>query len=187
VRTSTLVMMALPSCSACSPYSSLSHAQWPAEMRMRNLEAQKKPAITQTIVVATSLLRFGNGWVVVLREVTWPEEGTAGRRIPQHLRHSWMRAGPASCSLPSIRTSRFFHPRSPGPAARDALGDAAGCMRAVTIRSTTSKGVAGFVLPGDRVDVALTRQKDANGNNRSQHRHRAAEYARSSAIDQIAD
>ena len=33
-------------------------------------------------------------------------------------------------------------------------------MRAVTIRVNDVEGVAGFVLPGDRVDVALTRQSD---------------------------
>jgi len=33
-------------------------------------------------------------------------------------------------------------------------------MRAVTIRVNDVEGVAGFVLPGDRVDVALTRQVD---------------------------
>jgi pilus assembly protein CpaB len=33
-------------------------------------------------------------------------------------------------------------------------------MRAVTIRVNDVEGVAGFVLPGDRVDVALTRQLD---------------------------
>ena len=38
-------------------------------------------------------------------------------------------------------------------------------MRAVTIRVNDVDGVAGFVLPGDRVDVALTRQADKNNTN----------------------
>src|SRR5262249_32420894 len=33
-------------------------------------------------------------------------------------------------------------------------------MKAVTIRVNDVEGVAGFVLPGDRVDVMLTRQQD---------------------------
>jgi pilus assembly protein CpaB len=33
-------------------------------------------------------------------------------------------------------------------------------MRAVTVRVNDVEGVAGFVLPGDRVDVMLTRQND---------------------------
>jgi pilus assembly protein CpaB len=35
-------------------------------------------------------------------------------------------------------------------------------MKAVTIRVNDVEGVAGFVLPGDRVDVVLTRQLDKN-------------------------
>jgi pilus assembly protein CpaB len=38
-------------------------------------------------------------------------------------------------------------------------------MRAVTIRVNDVDGVAGFVLPGDRVDVALTRQADKANTN----------------------
>ena len=36
-------------------------------------------------------------------------------------------------------------------------------MRAVTIRVDDISGVAGFVTPGDRVDVVLTRQQNASG------------------------
>jgi len=43
------------------------------------------------------------------------------------------------------------------------------------------EGVAGFVLPGDRVDILLTRRVD-----KRHHRRRVAEYARV-AIDQLAD
>ena len=35
-------------------------------------------------------------------------------------------------------------------------------MKAVTIRVNDVEGVAGFVLPGDHVDVVLTRQGDKN-------------------------
>lgn len=38
-------------------------------------------------------------------------------------------------------------------------------MRAVTIRVNDATGVAGFVLPGDRVDIMLTRDKEANREN----------------------
>jgi pilus assembly protein CpaB len=46
-----------------------------AEMRAKNLEAQKKPAMTQTIVVAAKPLRFGSELgAMSLREVAWPDE-----------------------------------------------------------------------------------------------------------------
>src|SRR5262245_31237295 len=45
-----------------------------AEMRMKNLESQKKPIATQTIVVASKPLRFGNELGgSSLRELPWPE------------------------------------------------------------------------------------------------------------------
>ena len=45
-----------------------------AEMRMKSLEAQKKPIATRTIVVAAKPLRFGNELTPEhLREMPWPE------------------------------------------------------------------------------------------------------------------
>src|SRR6185295_6671221 len=67
-----------------------------AEMRMRLLEANKKPLATQTIVVASKPLRFGmEVGSVALREIAWPEDavpvgafskipdvvGAGGRRV----------------------------------------------------------------------------------------------------------
>ena len=57
-------------------------------------------------------------------------------------------------------------------------------MKAVTIRVNDVEGVGGFVLPGDRVDVVLTRQID-KGNG---HAPRSCcRTSRVLAIDQIAD
>lgn len=48
-----------------------------------------------------------------------------------------------------------------GPGGRATLSTLiAGEMRAVTIRVNDVNGVAGFVLPGDRVDVMMTRDRD---------------------------
>jgi pilus assembly protein CpaB len=55
-------------------------------------------------------------------------------------------------------------------------------MRAVTIRVNDVDGVAGFVLPGDRVDVALTRQADKNNTNDV-----VIQNVKVLAIDQLAD
>ena len=56
-------------------------------------------------------------------------------------------------------------------------------MRAVTIRVNDVEGVAGFVLPGDRVDVALTRQVDKNAATTDV----VLQNTRVLAIDQTAD
>ncbi len=56
-------------------------------------------------------------------------------------------------------------------------------MKAVTIRVNDVEGVGGFVLPGDRVDVVLTRQIDKG----SATTEVVLQNARVLAIDQIAD
>jgi pilus assembly protein CpaB len=56
-------------------------------------------------------------------------------------------------------------------------------MKAVTIRVNDVEGVAGFVLPGDRVDVVLTRQQE-----KSQAASDVVlQNVRVLAVDQVAD
>jgi pilus assembly protein CpaB len=136
-----------------------------AEMRVRDLEANRKPVTTQTIVVATKPLRFGAELnASSLREMPWPAETIpagafstisdvmgAGRRVV----------------LSAIETNEpVLAPKVTGPGQRATLSAMiADGMRAVTIRVNDVDGVAGFVLPGDRVDVALTRQADKSNTN----------------------
>jgi pilus assembly protein CpaB len=56
-------------------------------------------------------------------------------------------------------------------------------MKAVTIRVNDVDGVGGFVLPGDHVDVVLTRQGDKN----SASNDVVLQSTRVLAIDQLAD
>ena len=56
-------------------------------------------------------------------------------------------------------------------------------MKAVTIRVNDVDGVAGFVLPGDRVDVLMTRQLEKT----SAMNDVVLQNARVLAIDQVAD
>src|SRR5438128_3886325 len=134
-----------------------------AEMRLRNLEAQKKPAATQTVVVATKPLRFGNELSSSsLREISWPEEAIpagAFRTISDIVN-----AGGRRVVLSSIEANEpVLSTKITGPGQRATLSATLqDGMRAVTIRVNDVEGVAGFVLPGDRVDVALTRQTDKN-------------------------
>ena len=136
-----------------------------AEMRMRDLEANRKPTVAQTIVVASRPMRFGAELnASSLREVAWPEEAvppgafakisdvmSAGRRVV----------------LSAIETNEpVLATKVTGPGQRATLSAMiADGMRAVTIRVNDVDGVAGFVLPGDRVDVALTRQADKANTN----------------------
>ncbi|HYA07768.1 MAG TPA: Flp pilus assembly protein CpaB [Xanthobacteraceae bacterium] len=131
-----------------------------ADERMRSLEAQRKAAPPErTMVVAAKPLRFGDELAAAaLREVPWPQEAlppgafakiadlTASRRV---------------VVLPMEANEAVLASKITGPGQRATLSAVIGeGMKAVTIRVNDVEGVAGFVLPGDHVDVVLTRQSD---------------------------
>ncbi|HVZ51145.1 MAG TPA: Flp pilus assembly protein CpaB [Pseudolabrys sp.] len=122
-------------------------------------EAQK-PLATQTVVVAKQPLRFGTELnASMLQEVPWPTETvpagaftkiddvlSKGRRIV----------------LAAIEPNEpVLALKITGPGQRATLSALVKPgMKAVTIRVNDVEGVGGFVLPGDHVDVVLTRQID---------------------------
>jgi pilus assembly protein CpaB len=131
------------------------------EMRLKSLEAQKKPMATQTVVVASKPLRFGNELSSnSLKEIPWPEGAVpvgAFARIADVIGGSGRRV-----VLTAIEANEaILSSKITGPGQRATLSATLqDGMKAVTIRVNDVEGVAGFVLPGDRVDVALTRQMD---------------------------
>jgi pilus assembly protein CpaB len=132
-------------------------------------------------------LRFGNELSSSsLREVSWPQEALpsgAFRSVSDIVD-----AGGRRVVLTGIEANEpILSSKITGPGQRATLSATLqDGMRAFTIRVNDVEGVAGFVQPGDRVDVALTRQKDANGNNRSST-DIVLQNTRVLAIDQIAD
>jgi pilus assembly protein CpaB len=153
-----------------------------AELRAKNLEAQKKTVPTRTIVVASRPLRFGSELSSGnLREVAWPEEAlpagsfakisevTAGRRV----------------ALTAIDPNEpVLNSKITGPGQRATLSAVIHeGMKAVTIRVNDVDGVGGFVLPGDHVDIVLTRQGDKNNATNDV----VLQSTRVLAIDQLAD
>ena len=156
-----------------------------AEQRMKTLEAQNKtkPTVTKTIVVASKALRFGQELTAQnLREVGWPEDAlptgsfskitdilSAGKRVV----------------LTAIETNEpVLNTKITGAGQRATLSSLLrDGLKAVTVRVNDVDGVAGFVLPGDRVDVQLTRQTDKG----SATTDVVLQNARVLAIDQIAD
>jgi pilus assembly protein CpaB len=134
-----------------------------AEKRLRNLEANKqnKAVAVSTIVVASKPLRFGAELgSSVLREIAWPEDGVpagAFAKISDVISGNVRRVvlTPIEVNEPILAT------KITGPGQRATLSATLQeGMRAMTIRVNDVDGVAGFVQPGDRVDVALTRQAD---------------------------
>jgi pilus assembly protein CpaB len=130
------------------------------EMRLKSLEAQKKPISTQTVVVASKALRFGHELSSSsLKEIPWPE-GAVPAGAFAHIAD--VTSGGRRVVLTAIEANEtILSSKITGPGQRATLSATLqDGMKAVTIRVNDVEGVAGFVLPGDRVDIALTRQLD---------------------------
>lgn len=131
-----------------------------AEMRMRNLEANRKPAVVHTIVVAGQPLPYGTELnASMLREIAWPQEAVPSGAFSKIA--DVLNPGKRIVLSPMEPNEPLLAVKITGPGQRATLSSLVGeGMKAVTIRVNDAEGVGGFVLPGDRVDVALTRQID---------------------------
>jgi pilus assembly protein CpaB len=153
------------------------------EMRMRSLNAQKKPIATQTIVVASKPLRFGNELAAQnLREMAWPDDALPNGSFAKI--SDLLSAGKRVVLSPIEINEPILATKVTGAGQRATLSSVLrDGLKAFTVRVNDVDGVAGFVLPGDRVDVALTRQVDKNAATTDV----VLQNARVLAIDQIAD
>jgi pilus assembly protein CpaB len=153
-----------------------------AELSRKTVAPKPQAVATRTIVVAAGPLRFGAHVMPEnLREVAWPDDAipagtfatiaelTQGKRIV----------------LASIeRNEPILRTKITGPGQKATLSAVIqDGMRAVTVRVNDVEGVAGFVLPGDHVDVLLTRQAErTTGTNDV-----VIQNTRVLAVDQLAD
>ena len=129
-----------------------------ASMQARDMQANKQQVATRTIVVAKEPLRFGTELsAAMLQEVPWPAESLpsgAFTAIKDIL------SGGRRVVLAAIETNEpVLALKITGAGQRATLSALVKPgMKAVTIRVNDVEGVGGFVLPGDHVDVVLTRQ-----------------------------
>lgn len=154
-----------------------------AAERMKNLEAQHKAAPPEhTIVVANKPLRFGDQLTSFsLREIPWPQDalpaGAFGKIAD-------LTSAKRVVLIPIDTNEPILASKITGPGQRATLSAVLGDgMTAVTVRVNDVEGVAGFVLPGDHVDVLLTRQGEKN----TAATDVVIENAPVLAIDQVAD
>lgn len=153
-----------------------------ASMRAKNIEPAKTVA-SQTIVVAKQPLRFGTELTVaMLQEVPWPSDALPNGAFAKV--HDIM-AGGRRVVLAAIEPNEpVLAIKITGPGQRATLSALVKPgMKAVTIRVNDVEGVGGFVLPGDHVDIVLTRQIDKG----SATTQVVLQNTRVLAIDQIAD
>jgi pilus assembly protein CpaB len=154
-----------------------------ANMQAQNFEANKKQVAMQTLVVARQPLRFGTELnESALEEVPWP---VASMPAGAFTKISDIMRGGRRVVLTAIEPNEpVLALKITGPGQRATLSALVKPgMKAVTIRVNDVEGVGGFVLPGDRVDVVLTRQIDKG----SATTEVVLQNTKVLAVDQIAD
>jgi pilus assembly protein CpaB len=184
VRTSTIVMIAFAALfGLIAVFLAQSWLNNEAEQRMRSLEAQRKavPA-AHTIVVASKALRFGDELSArSLREVPWPDDALPAGAFGNVAE---LTSSKRVVLMPIDANEAVLAAKITGPGQRATLSAMLhDGMKAVTVRVNDVEGVAGFVLPGDHVDVVLTRQTDKETGTNDV----VIQNARVLAIDQLAD
>jgi pilus assembly protein CpaB len=154
-----------------------------ADERLKSIDAQRKAAPpARTIVVAGKPLRFGDELnSAALREMPWPENalpaGAFGKIAD-------LTSGKRVVLMPIDTNEAVLASKITGPGQRATLSAMlSDGMKAVTIRVNDVEGVAGFVLPGERVDVVLTRTGEKNNSVNDV----VLQNVRVLAVDQLAD
>jgi pilus assembly protein CpaB len=154
-----------------------------ASMQAKNFEANKKSVAMQTVVVAKQPLRFGTELTAsMLQEEPWP---VASMPAGAFTKISDVLHGGRRVVLTAIEPNEpVLSLKITGPGERATLSALVKPgMKAVTIRVNDVEGVGGFVLPGDRVDVVLTRQIEKD----SATTEVVLQNTRVLAVDQSAD
>lgn len=184
MRTSTVVMIAFAVVfGLLAVFLSQAWLNHQADLRLRSIESNRPQVAMRTVVIAATPLRFGTPLSAQsLREVAWPQDA-----IPSGTFASIdeLLAGGKRVVLASIEPNEpIIAGKITGPGQRATLSALIQPgMKAVTIRVNDVDGVGGFVLPGDHVDVLLTRQVERGvGNNDV-----VLQNAKVLAVDQIAD
>jgi pilus assembly protein CpaB len=183
VRTSTFVMIGFAVLfGALAVFLARIWLNNQAELRMRSLEAQKKaepPA--HTIVVASRPLRFGDEVSArSLREVPWPSDALPAGAFSKI---GDLTSDKRVVVMPIDVNEAVLASKVTGPGQRATLSATLQDeMKAVTIRVNDVEGVAGFVLPGDHVDVVMSRSDQGASTSDV-----VIQNARVLAIDQLAD
>ena len=167
---------------------------WLAQERQQladsiNQQVQEEQAVedTQTIVVAAEPIGFGERMVPSkVREIAWASpvlpEGSYAKIEDLILGDSEDVARFALTSMSAGEPILVSKVTEPGQRAKMSTALTPG-MKAISIRVNDIAGVAGFVLPGDRVDVMLTR----GGRGNSAFVDILLQGVKVLAIDQIAD
>ncbi|TKB19968.1 MAG: Flp pilus assembly protein CpaB [Mesorhizobium sp.] len=154
----------------------------------RNALAQSNGVQASTIVVAAMPLKFGDALSAdKLREIAWPAGAIPAGAFKTT--KDALAGNGARQALQSISANEpILAAKITGPGQRATLSAVLGeGMKAVSIRVNDVLGVAGFVFPGDRVDVLLTRSVHSNDGPDKSFVDVLLQSVKVLAIDQVAD
>ena len=139
-----------------------SEASQRVETRTVEIPAPAQPKVEfKTIVVASEPLRFGMQLDrAQLTEIQWPQDALPQGAFPTI--DALLAEGSRVVLSPMETNEPVLLAKLSGPNGRATLSNLLSPgMRAVTIKTDEIAGVGGFVTPGDRVDVVLTRDAGA--------------------------
>ena len=180
MRTSTLVMVGFAVVfGLLAVFVAQAWLNRQAELRLRGMETKPQTVAARTVVVAAAPLRFGAHLSASnLREVAWPEAAIPAGTFASI---SDLMGPGKRIVLAGIEPNEpILRSKITGPGQRATLSAVIQPgMKAVTVRVNDVEGVGGFVLPGDHVDVLMTRQP---GNTDV-----VLQNAKVLAVDQLAD
>lgn len=153
-----------------------------ATMMARSVLLNQPTAPTAKIVVASKQLRFGTPLSRdTLHEIDW-----AASVLPEGAFSSieaLSKDGARVALAPFGKNEPVIASRISGPGQKASLAALLEPgKRAVTVRVDDVKGVAGFIMPGDRVDIVLTRTED-----RQSYTDVLLQNVKVLAIDQVAN
>jgi len=154
----------------------------------RNALAQSNGVQASTVVIAAVPLKFGDALSVdKLREIAWPA-GDVPAGAFKTVKEAMAGDG-ARQALQSISANEpILAAKITGPGQRATLSAVLGeGMKAVSIRVNDVLGVAGFVFPGDRVDVLLTRNVRSDDGADKSFVDVLLQSVKVLAVDQVAD
>jgi pilus assembly protein CpaB len=142
-------------------------------------------AASGTVLVAAAPLAFGT----VLTEENVSEIPWTGEQLPEGAfakKIDLLKDGRRIVLTAMERSEMILRPKVTAAGQRASLSvllDEG--QRAVTVRVDDIRGVAGFILPGDRVDVVLLRTETSQGNQPENSADVLLEYVKVLAIDQL--
>ncbi|MER9367814.1 Flp pilus assembly protein CpaB [Mesorhizobium sp. M7A.F.Ca.US.011.01.1.1] len=154
----------------------------------RSAMAQSGAIQSSTVVVAAMPLKFGDALSAdKLREVAWPAGAVPAGAFKTT--KDLLAGDGAKQALQAIGVNEpILATKITGPGQRATLSAVLGeGMKAVSIRVNDVLGVAGFVFPGDRVDILLTRTARGDDGTDKSFVDVLLQSMKVLAIDQVAD